>query len=288
MLDRDLGTLVAARDAHLAIGAFSTYTIESTIAICRGAERAGAPVIIQIASGAYAATSLRTLAAAALAAAAECAQPVGVHLDHSRDLHQIRTCLDLGFTSVMADGSRLSFEENVAFTKTVVEVAHRFGAWVEAELGPLAGDEHASSEVDAGALTEPADAAAFAAATGCDVLACAVGTVHGFSPRPVVLDVERVRAISELVEVPFALHGASGVDDAVLADAVDAGAAKVNVNAELRRAYLAGVARGLDGHGDDVVGLQREAIEAMADVVVGRLVLFGRGRAGGIEEADRA
>ncbi len=108
------------------------------------------------------------------------------------------------------------------------------------------------------------------------MLAAAVGTVHGFTSEPIHVDVARLHEIARSTKVPFALHGASGVDDAQLVAAIAAGAAKVNVNAELRRAYLSGLRLGLLDGGDDVVALQQATIAAMVEVAVDRLTLFGR------------
>ena len=119
-----------------------------------------------------------------MAAARDAAVPVGVHLDHSSDLAEIRACLRLGYTSVMFDGSRLPFEENIALTRTVVAEAHAAGVWVEAELGGLAGDEDVSTGAQAGELTDPDAAAEFVSRTGVDALAAAVGTVHGLTTVP--------------------------------------------------------------------------------------------------------
>jgi ketose-bisphosphate aldolase len=214
---------------------------------------------------------LAMLAAAAVAAAREASVPVGVHLDHSTDLDEIRACLELGYTSVMLDGSHLPLEDNVTLTRTVVAEAHAAGVWVEAELGGMMGDEDASTGAVAGELTDPDLAADFVERTGVDALAAAVGTVHGFTTAPVHVDLDRVRAISTRTGIPFVLHGASGLPDAELAAAVGAGVAKVNVNAELRQAYLAA----LDGDGsDDIPRLQARLVDAMARVAAEKLALL--------------
>ena len=149
--------------------------------------------------------------------------------------------------------------------------AHAAGVWVEAELGGMAGDEDASTGAAAGELTDPDQAGDFVERTGVDALAAAVGTVHGFTTAPVQVDLGRVRAVSALTGIPFVLHGASGLSDPQLAAAVAAGVAKVNVNAELRRAYFAA----LDGNGaDDVLRLQTRLVTAMADVAAEKLVVL--------------
>jgi ketose-bisphosphate aldolase len=271
MLARGSQILLDARRSGTAVPAFTTYTLESTRAICEAAERTGLPVILSAGSSSFRGSSRAMLAAAGVAAAREASDPVGVHLDHSTDLDEIRACLELGYTSVMFDGSHLPFDENVALTRTVVAEAHAAGAWVEAELGGVAGDEDASTGAQAGELTNPDEAAEFVARTGVDALAAAVGTVHGFTTAPVRVDLDRVRAISTLTGIPFVLHGASGLSDAELAAAVAAGVAKVNINAELRRAYLAA----LDGSGgDDIARLQGRIVAAVATVAAEKLVLL--------------
>jgi ketose-bisphosphate aldolase len=263
--------LLDARAEARAVPAFTTYTLESTRAICEAAERTGLPVIISAGSSSFRGSSRAMLAAAAVAAAREASVPVGVHLDHSTDLDEIRACLELGYTSVMLDGSHLPLEDNVTLTRTVVAEAHAAGVWVEAELGGVTGAEDASTGAVAGELTDPDLAAEFAERTGIDALAAAVGTVHGFTTVPVHVDLDRVRTISTRTGIPFVLHGASGLPDAELAAAVGAGVAKVNVNAELRRAYLAA----LDGDGsDDITRLQARLVDAMARVATEKLALL--------------
>ena len=277
MLAHGADILVDARAEGRAVPAFTTYTLESTRAICEAAERTGLPVILSAGSSSFRGSSRAMLAATAVAAAAEASVPVGVHLDHSTDLDEIGACLGLGYTSVMIDGSHLPFEQNVALTRTVVAEAHAAGVWVEAELGGLAGDEDVSTGAVAGELTDAHLAAEFVQRTGVDALAAAVGTVHGFTTEPVHVDLDRVRTISELTNVPFVLHGASGLSDAELTDAVAAGVTKVNVNAELRRAYFS--ALDLAGR-DDIRRLQDGLVAAMAEVTAEKLALLAGRHAG--------
>jgi ketose-bisphosphate aldolase len=266
--------LTDARTNGRAIAAITTYTLESTRAICLAAERLGQPVMLQAGSGSFGAVGRTPLAVAALASARESSVAVGVHLDHCKDPGEIDACLELGYSSVMIDGSHLEFEQNIALTRAVVERAHAAGAWVEAELGALAGDEDSSGDVEAGAMTDPDQAAEFAARTGVDALAVAVGNVHGFTPKPVRLDLERLRAIAAATPVPLVLHGASGLPTDDLLGAVRAGVVKVNINAELRRAHLSALASGMPEAGDDVRALQHRAIEAMATVAAEKIGLL--------------
>jgi len=278
MQSKGMETLHEAWRRRVAIPAFTTYTLESTRAICEAGAAAGRPVIIQAGSSSFAAVGRPLLAAAALAMARESPSPVGVHLDHATDLAEIRACIELGYSSVMIDGSHRSFEENVEVTRLVVAEAHRRGVWVEAELGAIAGEENVSAGTAASrrsGLTSPEAAAEFAARTGVDVLAVAIGSVHGIPDCPVHLDLDRLDRITRVVPVPLALHGASGLDEAEVRAAVRGGMAKVNFNAELRRAYLGALHRLVDDTGDDVVRVQRAAVEAMREVAAAKIKLLG-------------
>lgn len=222
-----------------AVPGFVAYNLETAQGIVAAAERTERPVLLQAGSGPFRHAGLRPLALIALELARAADVPIGVHLDHCRSLDEIDACLALGYTSVMYDGSHLPFAENVAVTREVVVRAHAAGAWVEAELVAVAGDEDVSTNAVAGEHTDPAQAAAFVAATGVDALAVAVGNVHGFTAAPPRIDLDRLEAIRAATAVPLVLHGASGLDPEVLRACVRRGVAKVNVNTELRAAYLA-------------------------------------------------
>lgn len=280
MRDFGAGTLARAYRQGWAIGAFSTYTQEITQGICRAAEQAARPVIIQAGASAFAHAGTAELAAQVVRAADLATVPIGVHLDHSRDIVQITTCLQAGYTSVMVDGSHLPFEDNVALTRETVRLAALYGAWVEGELGSIPGDEDVSRASAAGALTDPALAAEFVARTGVDALAVAVGNVHGTASGPTPLDLDRLEAIRAVVPVPLVLHGASGLPVDELHAARARGVAKVNVNTELRVAFLAAlsdalpaatpsadVACALSRARDAVTAVVRTKITALTDPV---------------------
>jgi ketose-bisphosphate aldolase len=226
-------------------------------------------VLLQAGSSAFVAAGLRPLALLAVELARLSSAAVGVHLDHSRDEAEIGTCIELGYTSVMVDGSHLPFDANVELTRRVVDRAHRAGVWVEAELGAVAGDEDVSTDAASGAMTDPDQAGEFVAATGVDALAVAVGNVHGFTRRPPVIDLARLERIRDAAEVPLVLHGASGLDPDVLLACVEVGVTKINVNTELRHTLLEATATALPAAqpGADlaaVLAAQREAVAAAA------------------------
>jgi ketose-bisphosphate aldolase len=274
MLAHGTSLLTDARARGWAVPAMTTYTLESTRAICRAAERTGLPVILQAGSSSFGGVGRDLLAATAMAAARQAGVPVGVHLDHATDPDEIRSCIALGYTSVMIDGSHLSFEDNIALTRSVVEEAQAVGVWVEAELGALAGDEDSSTDTVAVEHTHPDQAAEFAARTGVDALAVAVGNVHGLTATPVRLDLARLRAIAAATSAPLVLHGASGLPDEDVSAAVAAGVVKVNINAELRRAHVLAMTEALDSGGDDIRRLQTLAVTAMTDVAIDKLTLL--------------
>lgn len=260
----------AARAEQRAIVAAVAYDIVGVEAIVAAGERTGQPVLALVGSSAFRSVDREAIIAAALSLARRSATPVGVHLDHARDLDEIRACLDAGYTSVMVDGSRLDLAGNVALSQRAVGLAAGYGVWVEAELGHLAGDEDRSTGAGAGAMTDPGEVAAFVDDTGIDALAVCVGNVHGRTTGPVELDLGLLAEIASATPVPLVLHGASGVAAAVLGRTIELGVAKLNVNADLRSAYLGAVTAHVAGDpsGDDLPGALTLARAAVTDELV--------------------
>jgi ketose-bisphosphate aldolase len=280
MLDRSTASLLRARREGWAIGAFSVYNLEQSRAVCGGAAAEDTPVILQAGSSAFRHAGRDELAALGLAAAGASPGLVGVHLDHSTDLAEVETCLRAGYSSVMIDGSALPLEENIALTRRVVRAAHAAGAWVEGELVGIAGDEDRSDAAVAGTHTDPEAAGRFVEATDVDALAVAVGNVHGMATAPPELDFERLDAIRERVGVPLVLHGASGLPDDDIRTAVGLGVAKINVNTELRRAFLQALAGALGATTgrDDITAVTRPAVEATQALVQHKIRVFAGAR----------
>jgi fructose-bisphosphate aldolase class II/tagatose 1,6-diphosphate aldolase GatY/KbaY len=266
-LSLPIARLVAAQEERRAIAAFSVYNLEQTIAVCRAAEATGSEILIQAGSSAFAYAGQGPLAALAVTSARSAQAGIGVHLDHSRDPSEISECIALGYTSVMFDGSALEIAENERLTAAVVREAHERGAWVEAELAGIGGNED-SSEADSvsGSMTDPGVAARFVERTAVDALAVAIGNVHGIPARPVRLDLDRLAAIRDRVAVPLVLHGASGLPDDDVLGAIQLGVAKININTELRRAFAAGLSEAVAGRDDfeSILGPARRAMEAVA------------------------
>jgi ketose-bisphosphate aldolase len=276
-LQRGIAVLQEALRDGRALGAFVAYNLETAQAIVAAAERTRLPTILQAGSSAFRPTGARELATLAVALADASDTAVGVHLDHCRSLEEIDLCLELGYTSVMFDGSSLPYEENVALTARVVALAHDADAWVEAELAGVAGDEDVSTGAVAEALTDPEQARAFVAATRVDALAVSVGNVHGFTPSEPAIDFDRLERIRDRAAVPLVLHGASGLSRATLRRCISLGVAKVNVNTELRRAFLDAVAEGLPAARERVdlatlLAAGRDAVTATASQISRSLV----------------
>ncbi len=227
--------LAEASAAGRAVGAFTCYDLEALGAVLRAAEAAAAPAIVLVSKQSFAAADGERLVAALCAAADRSPVPVCVQLDHVADLGLIEAALAAGVGAVMADGSHLPMEENVAFVQAAARLAHARGAGVEAELGGITGDEDVAAAVAAGALTDPDEAVGFVARTGADCLAVSIGNVHGHYREPPALDWARLAAIRARVACPLSLHGASGIPEADVTAAIGHGIAKINVNTEAPR-----------------------------------------------------
>lgn len=249
-----------------AVGAFNCNNMEIIQGIIRAAEAEATPVIIQASQGAIKYAGLEYITALVQVAAAQTTVPVALHLDHGTDFKQILRCLRAGFTSVMIDGSQYPLQENIALTRRVAEIAHAMGASVEGELGRIGGteDQISVSEREA-TMTDPEEARHFAMETGVDALAVAIGTAHGRYQGTPELDFERLEAIARAVPVPLVLHGSSGVPDGDIRRAVKLGVRKINIDTDIRIAFVAAVRRMLAAAPEEidprkVLGPAREAI----------------------------
>lgn len=237
------GDLIASAVADgTAVLAFNVVTLEHAEGIAEGAERAGVPAMFQISENTvhFHGGRLAPLVSACAAIAARSSAPLAIHLDHFTDATLIGEALDaaadLGVTSIMVDAAHLPYDDNVDLTRTFADRGRRAGLWVEAELGEVGGKGGAH---DFGVRTDPAEAAAFTAATGVDGLAVAVGSSHAMTTRDAALDVDLIGRLAAAVPAPLVLHGSSGVPDDQLRLAVAAGIRKVNVGTALNVAYTA-------------------------------------------------
>jgi len=249
---------------HFSIGAFNVNNMEIIQAIVDAAKEENSPVILQASSSAIKYARINYLMKMIEAAVENSNVPIAVHLDHGPDFETCKMCIDAGFTSVMIDGSKYDFEENIALTKKVVDYAHERGVVVEAELGKLAGIEDDVNVAASDAMyTDPNQAKEFVERTGCDSLAIAIGTSHGAykfkGEAKLRFDIlEKIK--EKLPNTPIVLHGAStvipelvetcnkyggnipgakGVPDEMLNEASKRGVSKINVDTDLRLAMTA-------------------------------------------------
>jgi tagatose 1,6-diphosphate aldolase GatY/KbaY len=276
MLSATTEILEHARQGGYAIGAFNVYNLEGAKAVIAAAEVEHSPVLLQLHPSAMTFGGVPLLALC-LEAARAATIPAAVHLDHSASAEAIRSALKAGITSVMADGSRLPFAENLAFTREMVCLAHAAGAAVEAELGLITGTEDGLTVADIEAcMTDPAQAASFVAETGIDALAVCIGNVHGHYRSEPRLDFDRLERIRDQVDVPLVLHGTSGLPETMIRQAIALGVRKFNVNTEVREAYLSAIHATFCGSSAaDLLDVMNSAVAAMQSVVASRLYLFG-------------
>ncbi|MBE3576590.1 MAG: class II fructose-1,6-bisphosphate aldolase [Limnochordales bacterium] len=290
------------------VGAFNVNNMEQVQAVLRAGRETRSPVILQVSRGALKYTNRVYIKHLIRAAVEENPDlPIVVHLDHGDSLETVKVAIDLGFTSVMIDGSHYEFEKNVAITREVVEYAHQFGVSVEAELGTLGGiEEDVSGSVQ---LTDPDQAAEFVARTHCDSLAVAIGTSHGaykFKAEP-KLAIDLVEEIYRRVQIPLVLHGSSsvppelvdrinqyggrmektaGVPIASIQQAIAKGVRKINVDTDLRLAATGAIRQAFAENPAlfDLRDYLGPAREAMYKIVAERMRDFGSaGHAGDYE-----
>ncbi len=228
--------LKIAEAKKCAIGAFNTPNMSSLRAVLGAAEELNTPIIIMHAQlhEEMGICKMDEIAPVMLLLADKATVPVCVHLDHGTDFDYLKRGLDIGFTSIMYDGSERPVEENYAYTSLAVEMAARYGVSVEAEIGSMGIRETGARETEVeienpeSIYTDPDEAKKFALETGIDALSCAFGSVHGFYLREPKLDFPRLAVIKEKVHVPLVMHGGSGVSDEDFKKVIDLGIRKVN------------------------------------------------------------
>lgn len=220
--------LVRAEKEQVGTGAFSVGNMEMVMGVIKAAEEHKTPVILQVAEVRLKHSPLHLMGPMMLAAAKAAAVDVAVHLDHGMSLPVIQQALELGFTSVMLDASREDFKVNIERTGQVVELAKRYGATVEAELGLVGGSEDGSSDHGV-RCTDPGMAKVFCAETGVDALAVAIGNAHGDYPVAPRLEFDVLSEIHSSIDLPLVLHGGSGITDLDFQQAISLGIRKVNI-----------------------------------------------------------
>jgi fructose-bisphosphate aldolase class II len=292
--------LIRARREGWALGGFNVFDLESARAVIDAGEQLAAPLLVQTSEGAVKHAGLENLVAIVRQLAGRTKAPVALHLDHGKSVELARAAVDAGYTSVMIDASRESYDENVRDTRAIVSYAHPRGVHVEAELGTLGGIEDLGEQAARSMLTDPAQAARFAAETEVDALAVAIGTSHGaykFKGTP-HLDFDRLQTISQHITQPIVLHGASslpadgialaerygaklphaqGIPPELIRRAVTLGIAKVNTDSDLRLAALGRLRQVLTERPDlfNLYELMGEVEKAIREATLERIELLG-------------
>ncbi len=233
--------LIQAKKGGYAVPAFNVDNLESVLGVLNAVEKTCKPTIIQ--------TIPKTLKYGGIPAYSSLVRAlykggadIAIHLDHGGDVKICEDCINAGYSSVMIDGSMLSFEENIALTKSVVALAHARGISVEAELGTIGGKEETEGQIK---YTEVEEAKEFVERTRVDSLAIGVGTAHGVYKGEPHIAIDRIKEIADVVDVPLVLHGASGLSDEVIRACIDAGISKINFATHLRQAFTDGLKKGL-------------------------------------------
>ena len=226
--------LQRARVGNYAVGAFNVFAMEFLPTILEAAEEEQAPILLQIAPIHFYLMDVPHYVQYVKSQIVKCTVPVGLHLDHGKSEEIILKGIQAGFPSVMFDGSRFSFEENVRRTRQVVEMCHQVGVTVEAELGTL-NDEAVewNTENRQKWMTDPQAAGQFVRETGVDALAVSIGNAHGIYKGTPKLDFPRLRAIRDAVPVPLVLHGGSGLSEDDFRKAILCGINKINIYTDM-------------------------------------------------------
>ena len=278
--------LVDAEQQNMAVGAFNAAGLECIEAIFGAAEELNMPFVLMFAQLHEPWMHLKTIGPIMMDAARKASVPVCVQLDHGEDLEYLKQALDLGFTAIMYDGSTLPYEENVENTRKAVEMARRYGASVEAELGSMGrreyGNGNRSGEDDETKIyTDPALARDFVASTGVDALACSFGTTHGIFLKAPRLDFDVVRNVRKMTNnIPIVMHGASGVSTEDLHRSIDAGVSKINYYTYMDKAGGAAAAEAAkaipEGRPIFFSTLMRAARDAMREDVLKAMKVFAK------------
>jgi fructose-bisphosphate aldolase class II len=227
--------VLAAKSSGTAVGAFNVILLEHAEALVAGAEHAKLPIILQISENCVKYhKALKPISVATIAIAESASIPVSVHLDHSESEDLVKEALDLGYDSVMFDGSKLTYADNVAASARMAALCKSYGATLEVEIGEVGGKDGVHA---LGVRTNPLEAKAFAEATGADLVAVAVGSSHAMTTRDATLDFDLIAEIAKTVGVPLVLHGSSGVSDPDLQKAVKAGMSKINIATHLNNVF---------------------------------------------------
>lgn len=267
--------LDGAEQGNYAVGSFSVANMEMVLGVLKAAEELNSPAILQIAEVRLKQSPLELIGPLMVAAAENSSVPVAVHFDHGKTLEKITQALDIGFTSVMFDGSHLELDENIAMTKRVIEIADEYDADVEAEIGCVGGSEDGSEDIAIN-CTRLEDAVKFEAETQVDALAIAIGNAHGNYKSTPKLRFDILEEVEKNTDVPLVLHGGTGITPEDFVRCAHTGIKKINiatatfdcVENNVRRCYND---NGINGYYD----LQAAEVEGAYQNAKKHILIFG-------------
>ena len=267
--------LLPAQKGGYAVGLFNTLNLEMARGVLEAAETLRSPVIIGTAEVLLPYAPMENIADLLIPMARRAKTPVVVHYDHGLTYGLCMRALQLGFSSVMYDCSTDRYEENIRKVAELTRAAHALGATVEAELGHV-GDNGADAAPDPSLLyTDVSQARDFAARTGVDALAVAVGTAHGAYKLPPKLDFQRIRELAAAIPTPLVLHGGSGLSDDDFRQAIACGISKINIFTDLNVAYAQGCRQALDSGKRCMTDMVEQQVAAVRDATIAKMLLFG-------------
>lgn len=262
-----------------AVAAFNVYSLETVQAAIAAAEATGSPVIIALGERYVPTVDIDGFAEMVKGLARKSSVPVSLHLDHAYEKETIIRAIRAGFNSVMYDGSKHDLENNIRYTKEIVEIAHLAGVSVEAEIGSMARGAFSDEEEGTGSLTDPKLAEEFVKATGVDFLAAAIGTVHGMYQGEPNIDLELLQDIRKRVDIPLVLHGGSGTPHETILKTINSGICKINVNTEVSIAAVNHLKRLLANEDTMHLSVVMEAIQSeIQPVMEGFINLFSNNK----------
>lgn len=267
-----------AEEGKYAVGAFNCNNMEIIQAIVEAAVEEKSPVIIQASQGAIKYAGLDYIVALVKTAADTSDIPICLHLDHGTDFNQVKECIDRGFSSVMYDGSKHPIDENIRITNEVLKLAREKDVSVEGELGKIVGteDDVHVDEKDA-RYTKPEEAKYYVDNTGVDALAIAIGTAHGQYKGEPKLRFDILEEVKQLIDTPIVLHGSSGVPDAAILRAIELGVRKINIDTNIREAFVKGVHQAIEANPKEIDPrkILGPAKEEMKNIIKEKIRLFG-------------
>ncbi len=269
MIDVSL-ELTKSRRGGYALPAFNTNNLEVTKAICSAAAKSDLPILIATTPGAIEYAGLDQIFNIVTKEIESSGIKAAIHLDHAKDFGIIKSAIDIGYKSVMFDGAALDYDENVAMTEKVVKYAHDRGIAVEAEIGVIAHEEGGKLSHKA-VYSAPEQVKRFVDETGIDSVAVSVGNEHG-APTGEKLNLELLRQIAEIVEIPLVLHGSSGLSSGDVREAISLGIAKINIDTNIRKAFVSAIESSKES---DYRNVMKEGMEEVEKVVEHYIKLLG-------------